>query len=365
MTFIQNISSSPSGGSNGIGQEIGVVPTPEKQKKNATIRNIFFFIKMAFLYATIAIFFGYASFLGCNDTPSETFAFPISFEDKDDMSALDRRMLKYFKSYNYVPPVSEVYSDVYPAKECGLSPNFDAFFELGSNQRSAKGEDKWIYENLFKGKTATTVGDVPPAGTFVEIGAYNGMQESNSRFFEACLGWKGLLIEGQPGNYRGVLRDRPHAHKMSFAPSCDAEFERVNKTIPFSRYPMTNAGLKGHAKAYDSKPHIDVPCGPFSPVLEDIFAMSNGRIDFFSLDVEGSENLVLQTIDFTKVMIDVILIEVKNQHCRGYCEVREQVRDRMSSERYIRYENLIHKSDLYVHPNSTYQLADTFKAASS
>ena len=32
-------------------------------------------------------------------------------------------------------------------------------------------------------------------------------------------------------------------------------------------------------------------------------------IDFFSLDVEGAELLVLQTIDFTKVNIGVLLIE--------------------------------------------------------
>ena len=189
------------------------------------------------------------------------------------------------------------------------------------------------------------------------------MQESNSRFFEVCLGWKGLLVEGQPDNYRGVLRDRPLAHKMSFAPSCNAEYEKVNKTVQFAIYPMTNSGLKGHAKTYDAKPHIDVPCGPFTPVLEDIFAFSNKRINFFSLDVEGSENLVLETIDFSKVMIDVMMIEIQNNHCKKECEVREQVRQKMSTEGYLRYEALIPKSDIYVHQKSLYQLPPTYKAA--
>jgi len=76
-------------------------------------------------------------------------------------------------------------------------------------------------------------------------------------------------------------------------------------------------------------------------------AFSNKRINFFSLDVEGSENLVLKTIDFSKVMIDVIMIEIQNQHCRGVCEVREQVRQKMSTEGYLRYEGLIPKSDIY------------------
>ena len=200
-------------------------------------------------------------------------------------------------------------------------------------------------------------------GTFVEIGAFNGMDESNSRFFEVCLGWEGLLVEGQPGNYQRLLRNRPFAHKMSFAPSCDAEYEKVNKTIQFANYPFTNSGLKGHAKSYDTKFHVDVPCGPFTPVLEDIFAFSNKRINFFSLDVEGAENLVLKTIDFSKVMIDVSMIEIRNNHCQDDCEVREQVRQKMSAEGYLRYEGLIPKSDIHIHPNSTYQLPATFKAA--
>jgi hypothetical protein len=52
---------------------------------------------------------------------------------------------------------------------------------------------------------------------------------------------------------------------MSFAPSCDADYERVNKTVEFYRYPMTNVGLPGKAKTYEGKPTVDVPCGPLGP----------------------------------------------------------------------------------------------------
>jgi hypothetical protein len=285
---------------------------------------------------------------------------------EDSMTALDRRMLKYFQTYFYVPPVPKqgLTRDI-PAKECGAAPAFDGFFRLDSRQRSANNEDKWIYQQLFLGKSNETMMENNVPGTFVEIGAFNGMQESNSRFFEVCLGWEGLLVEGQPGNYRGVLQNRPFAHKMSFAPSCDAEFEKVNKTIQFANYPMTNAGLKGHAKTYDAKPHVDVPCGPFSPVLEDIFAFSNKRINFFSLDVEGAEYLILKTIDFSKVTVDVFMIEIRNNHCNQNCEVREQVREKMSAEGYLRYEGLIPKSDIYIHPKSIYQLPSNYKAANA
>lgn len=305
--------------------------------------------------------------------------------DEPDMTARDRRMLKYFQKYHYVPPVrKDGVVSMIPAKECGIGPDFEAFFQLNSYQRSANNEDKFIYESLFRVSNMTmskndskdndlvsTVSSSSPrpapAGTFVEIGAFNGMQESNTRFFEICLGWEGLLVEGQPRNYHGVLRDRPLAHKMSFAPSCDAEYEKVNKTIQFSNYPMTNSGLKGHAKTYDAKPMIDVACGPFSPVLEDIFTHAGNHINLFSLDVEGSEKLVLDTIDFSKVKVDVFMIEIANNHCpvNGHCEVRNQVRRKMESEGYKRYENLVPKSDIYVHRESPFQLPSTFIAVSS
>ena len=288
----------------------------------------------------------------------------------EEMSELDKRMLKYFKSYYYVPPIrKDGIVKPFPAKECGSSPDYDEFFTLDKKQRSANNEDRWIYNNLFLGKNTTTGGS---PGTYVEIGAFNGMHESNSRFFEACLGWEGLLVEGQPANYNGVLRDRPLAHKMSFAPSCDTEYEEVIKTIQFHNYPRENSGLRGHAKTYDKqnvveadggnpwwKHVVDVPCGPFGPVLEDVFA--GKQINFFSLDVEGSERLVLDTIDFSRIKIDVLMIEIENAHCDALlqCEVRERVREKMAEEGYLRYENLVPKSDVYVHPESSFQLPAT------
>jgi len=164
------------------------------------------------------------------------------------------------------------------------------------------------------------------------------------------------LVEGNPVNYQGVLHDRPLAHKMSFAPSCN----EWNKTIQFSKYPMANGGVKGYAKTYDAKPMVDVPCGPFGPVLEDIFSFAGKRINFFSLDVEGSEMLVLGTIDFSRVQIDVLMIEVQNSHCKknSRCEVRQQVREKMASEGYQMYSGLVPKSDIYIHPYSPFHVPE-------
>jgi hypothetical protein len=51
---------------------------------------------------------------------------------------------------------------------------------------------------------------------------------------------------------------------------------------------------------------VDVPCRPLSDMLEEYGVK---RINFFSLDVEGAELKVLETFDFGKVKIDVLMVE--------------------------------------------------------
>ena len=137
---------------------------------------------------------------------------------------------------------------------------------------------------------------------------------------------------------------------MSFAPSCQSE-----ETVQFYRYPITNVGLPGFAKTYEGKPTVDVPCGPLTPVLLDVF--DGLPINFFSLDVEGSERLVLDTIDFELVVIHVMMIEIQNNDCRNdACQVRKEVRAKMESAGYLRYEGLVHASDIYVRKDSPFQM---------
>ena len=211
-------------------------------------------------------------------------------------------------------------------------------------------EDKIIYETFFKNNTD----DVE--GTYIELGAFDGLQEANTHFFDKCLGWKGLLLEGNPRKYDSLLTNRPNAHRMNFAPSC----VQCNDTVAFYSAKATNSGLPGMAKTYDEMeevPKMIVPCGPIGPVIEKIFPgqlQLPSRVNFFSLDVEGAEKMVLDTIDFSKVQIDVFMIEVVNNHCLKdkECEVRNQIRNKMVKELgYEKHEGIVPNSDIYIHPN--------------
>ena len=60
-----------------------------------------------------------------------------------------------------------------------------------------------------------------------------------------------------------------------------------------------------------------VPCAPMSEYIRGI-----NHINFFSLDVEGAELTVLQTIDFTKVTIDAFVIEMDAHDERRNTQIR-------------------------------------------
>jgi hypothetical protein len=58
--------------------------------------------------------------------------------------------------------------------------------------RSASGQDKFIPETLYQQDYKCC------QGVFVEFGARDGIQDSNTFVFEQKLGWKGLLFEMNP-----------------------------------------------------------------------------------------------------------------------------------------------------------------------
>ncbi|CAB9518068.1 expressed unknown protein [Seminavis robusta] len=192
--------------------------------------------------------------------------------------------------YHYTPP-SQSFGG--PHSSCGVTdsnnnnpPTYESFFALEKDDRSRDNEDKIIWKKFFA--------SMGKRGNYIEMGAFNGAQESNSRFFDVCLGWKGLLVEANPMVFPEVPVNRPQAHSMSFAPSCPTP----DQTLEFHATIWTNAGLEGKAKAYDGTETVSVPCGPLQPVLEDVFA--GEAIDFFSLDVEGAERWFWKPLILTR-----------------------------------------------------------------
>ncbi len=192
--------------------------------------------------------------------------------------------------------------------------------------------------------------------TVVEMGANDGLHMSNSYFFSKTLGWRALLIEGNPDVYKRIALHRPEAERVNalvgnpkhFPPDGRAPFfsfyrpgatEKYNTALDWetglSGIPDPNASTVALRSATLAKRtaarygvafrehRLDVR--RFSSLLSD---MDFGKIDVLFLDVEGAELSVLQTLNFLKHPVHVIVVErptpavTRLLTARGYDDLR-------------------------------------------
>jgi hypothetical protein len=207
---------------------------------------------------------------------------------------------------------------------------------------------------------------LPPS--FVDVGAYDGWDQSKTAFFDVCLQWPGLVIEANPYIYASLLGKRRTIHKLGFSPTCSKEEEKEGKVVAFSKVKWLNAGLtetEGIDSVYknQTKFRVEVPCGSLAPALVDVFP--DRHVHFLSMNVNGAEALVLENMEFDKVFIDVILIDLSGT-CRVECTVAAQVANIMKKTDYQHYDNIVPLMDVYVHKKSKYkEMADNYAPPSA
>ncbi|XP_076101019.1 uncharacterized protein LOC143070724 [Mytilus galloprovincialis] len=138
-------------------------------------------------------------------------------------------------------------------------------------------------------------------GFFVECGALDGETRSNTLIFERSRGWNGLLIEADPSNYALVKKK----NRKAFT---------INACLSIYPYPVKlqfkksfNVGKIVQNRNLTGNNIVDVQCFPLYSILK---ALSVTHVDFFSLDVEGNELQVLETIPFDKLYIDIMTVEI-------------------------------------------------------
>lgn len=178
--------------------------------------------------------------------------------------------------------------------------------------------------------------DYKERGYFVEFGAADGISGSNTYLLEKNYGWKGILAEPARTWHEALRRNRCSVI------DCRCVWRQSGAQIDFleTDWPL----LSTASEFRDSDEHgfyrkneasrYKVETVSLNDLLEQNKAPE--RIDYLSLDTEGSELSILSAFDFSKYRIEVITCE-----------------HNFSSERTLIQQLLKSKGYRLVHPNLT------------
>lgn len=173
---------------------------------------------------------------------------------------------------------------------------------------SKHGQDRLLHLNYFKNQRS---------GVFVDVGAYNGVIDSHSYFFEKELGWTGLCIEPLPKVFdelklnrtctcvQGCVTNRTGDSQFLKISSPDKNTEMLSGLIDKYDQQHIQRILREMSRFGGSSELIDVKCY----MLNDLLDQHNiTHIDLLLIETEGNEFEILSSLDFSRYTINVILV---------------------------------------------------------
>lgn len=179
-------------------------------------------------------------------------------------------------------------------------------------------------------------------GFFVEFGATNGLDLSNTWLLEKQFGWTGILAEPAKVWHADLRRNRNGSIDERCVWSKSGETLQFSETaVPeLSTLQTFSEGDLHRASRVDQKQY-KVKTVSLLDLLKEHNAPE--EIDYLSVDTEGSEFPILAAFDFNAYCIRVIIVE------HNFTPAREQIRDLLESRGFVRkMESLSFVDDWYV-----------------
>lgn len=180
------------------------------------------------------------------------------------------------------------------------------------NSKSQLGQDLWVYGNTSK------------AGTFLEIGAFDGFHLSNTFLLEE-LGWKGVLVE--PIVYAKQRLRKCETKNVAIGTSGVVSFAKSKQPEYSTRIDLIDIDGLGHIRK-----ESQIVAVQSISILELLLQMNSPEhIDYVSVDTEGNELEILLQWDFLACTVDFWTIETNGRPdqfqidelllSKGYCYI--------------------------------------------
>ena len=161
-------------------------------------------------------------------------------------------------------------------------------------------------------------------GFFVDIGAYDGRTKSNTHLLEMRLGWSGLLVEPNPECHATLLSERSAPLETRAIDAVDGRKVTLDLKGELSHLRKESGGI-AREDFRSNRPHEALV---ETATARSLFAENSvpEHINYVSIDVEGHELVVLNTLPFERHTIDFISVE-HNFNRGRQCEIRTILAD--------------------------------------
>lgn len=180
-------------------------------------------------------------------------------------------------------------------------------------------------------------------GFFIEIGASDGIEPSNTYLLETKYKWKGICCEPIPRRFEKLVKNRPNSICYQ-----EAVYNQSGLSLTFdiaNNFDLLS-GISEHIDAHKSnvdrnKTSIQVQTITLLDVLDKANAPS--FIEYMSLDTEGTELEILKNFDFGKYTFGLIDVE------HNFIEPRRtEIKNLLLSKGYV-YKGANQWDDMYQH----------------
>lgn len=214
----------------------------------------------------------------------------------------------------------------------GLS-SFKTTMRLKNKSRSQLGQDLFVVFELKSKKN----------GYFVEFGATNGIDLSNTYLLETEFSWRGILAEPARIWEQQLKTNRSNA---SIETLCVWKDSNLSLTFLETDVPQLStvdsfSAVDIHASTRLAGKNYEVRTISLNDLL--MKHRAPNYIDYLSIDTEGSEYEILKAFNFKEFKFGIITVE------HNYTPQRELIFALLTSHGYIRkYENISEFDDWYV-----------------
>jgi FkbM family methyltransferase len=214
-----------------------------------------------------------------------------------------------------------------------VKSKFVAFFDIlkghGRPSFSQIGEDSILYY-LFSVRNVYNP-------TYLDIGTNDPVKGNNTYFFYH-RGASGVCIEPDPVIYKRLKKKRPRDICLNFGIGLNEVSEAPFYVFPekytgWNTFSATEAELR-KAAGHEYEKIIQIPLKNVNNIIQDTLGKAP---DFISIDVEGLDLEILESLDFDKYAPNVLIVETIRFGDTAQANKQQNIIDFVCSKGYLIY----------------------------